>query len=84
MSTEFEKIQTLREGGPKRGRPSILTPEQKAERKRIQNAKNRLRNEARRRAFVVLQYRYNNEFQELLEAELNNLKNKDSRYSDAV
>ena len=84
MTSEFERIQQMRLGGARRGRPSTLTPEQKEERKKAQNAKNRLRNEARRRAYLVLQYRYENEFQETFQRELENLKSKDSRYSDSV
>jgi len=84
MTTEFERIQEMRLGGARRGRPSVLTPEQKEERKKAQNAKNRLRNEARRRAYLVLQYRYENEFNETFQQELQNLKNKDPRYSDAI
>jgi hypothetical protein len=80
--TEFEKIAKNREGmGVRRGRPSTLTPVEKAERKVVQNAKNRLRNEARRRAHIVLQYRYSMEFQQLLQEELDNLSNNDPRYS---
>lgn len=84
MTSEFERIQQARLGGTRRGRPSTLTPEEKAERKKTQNAKNRLRNEARRRAYLVMQYRYEEEFQKIFSNELENLRTKDSRYSDAV
>ena len=80
--TEFEKIVKNREGmGVRRGRPSTLSPLEKTERKVVQNAKNRLRNEARRRAHIVLQYRYSAEFQQLLQEELENLSQNDPRYS---
>lgn len=79
--TEFEKLQQQREGGARRGRPSTLTPEQKAERKKAANAKNRLRNEARRRAHIVLQYKYSEEFARLLQDEMKNLSKNDPRYS---
>jgi putative IMPACT (imprinted ancient) family translation regulator len=81
--TEFEKIAKNREGmGVRRGRPSTLSAVEKAERKVVQNAKNRLRNEARRRAHIVLQYRYSAEFQQLLQQELDNLSKNDPRYSN--
>lgn len=79
--SEFERITKQNAGLIRRGRPSTLTPEQKEERKEIQKIKNRLRNEARRRAHIVLQYRYQDEFNTLMEAELVNLQNTDSRYS---
>jgi hypothetical protein len=81
MTTEFERIVQQRQGGARRGRPSVLTQEQREERRKAQNAKNRLRNEARRRAYVVLQHRYNEEFQALLNQELENLSNNDPRYT---
>jgi folylpolyglutamate synthase/dihydropteroate synthase len=79
--SEFERITKQNAGLIRRGRPSVLTAEQKAERKEIQKIKNRLRNEARRRAHIVLQYRYQEEFTQLMESELQNLQNNDSRYS---
>lgn len=79
--TEFEKLVQQRQGGARRGRPSVLTAEQKAERKATQNAKNRLRNEARRRAHIVLQYKYSDEFARLLNEEIKNLAKNDPRYS---
>ena len=82
MTTEFERIVQQRQGAARRGRPSVLTQEQREERRKAQNAKNRLRNEARRRAHIVLQYRYNDEFQTLLNQELENLSKNDVRYAD--
>lgn len=79
--TEFEKLVQQRQGATRRGRPSTLTAEQKAERRAQANAKNRLRNEARRRAHIVLQYKYNEEFNRLLADELKNLSKNDPRYS---
>ena len=81
MTTEFERIVQQRQGAARRGRPSVLTQEQREERRKAQNAKNRLRNEARRRAHIVLQYRYNDEFQSLLNQELANLSKNDPRYA---
>jgi hypothetical protein len=52
----------------KRGRKP-LTPEIKAQRLEIQKQKNRLRQEARRRASMVLQHRYAEEFEALYKAE---------------
>lgn len=79
--TEFEKLVQQRRGATRRGRPSVLTAEQRAERKALANAKNRLRNEARRRAHIVLQYKYNDEFDRILAEELKNLAKNDPRYS---
>ena len=81
MTTEFERIVAQRQGAARRGRPVTLTPEQREERRKAQNAKNRLRNEARRRAYIVLQHRYNEEFQTLLSQELQNLAENDPRYA---
>lgn len=53
----------------KRGRKP-LPPEIKAERLEIQKEKNRLRQEARRRASLILQRRYENEFDSLYKQEL--------------
>lgn len=63
--TEGQEINTK----SKRGRKP-LPPEIKAERLEIQREKNRLRQEARRRAALVLQRRYNDEFETLYKAEL--------------
>jgi len=78
--SEFERITKQNAGLIRRGRPSVLTPEQKEQRKNVQKIKNRLRNEARRRAHIVLQYRYQDEFNSLMEEELTNLQKKDPRY----
>jgi hypothetical protein len=80
MPTEFEKLASS-PTGIRRGRVSRLTPEQRAKKAEETKAKNRLRNEARRRAHIVLQYRYAKEFQELLEMEMDNLLKTDSRYT---
>jgi hypothetical protein len=80
MTTEFERIVQQRQGAARRGRPAVLTDAQREERRKAQNAKNRLRNEARRRAYVVLQHRYSEEFQSLLNQELENLAKNDPRY----
>jgi len=82
MATEFEKLATS-PTGMRRGRISRMTPEQKAKKAEETKAKNRLRNEARRRAHIVLQYRYQSEFEELLNTELENLMKNDSRYDIA-
>lgn len=80
MSTEFEKLART---GLRRGRISRLTPEQKARRAEETKAKNRLRNEARRRAHIVLQYKYQSEFEALLQQEMENLIKTDKRYGNA-
>lgn len=80
MTTEFEKLASS-PTGMRRGRISRLTPEQKAEKLAETKAKNRLRNEARRRAHIVLQYRYPSEFEQLIESEMKNLIANDPRYA---
>jgi hypothetical protein len=79
MATEFEKLASS-PNGIRRGRISRLTEEQKAQRAEQTKTKNRLRNEARRRAHIVLQHRYKSEFEELMQNELDNLAKKDTRY----
>jgi hypothetical protein len=54
--------------GKKRGRKP-LPPEEKARRQEIQKAENRKRQEARRRASLVLQHRYSDEFAGLYKKE---------------
>jgi len=78
-ATEYEKLMSGG-GAIKRGRPSILTPEQKAQRKEEQKRKTRIRNEARRRAHLVLQHKYEEEYNHLVNQELVNL-GKSDRYS---
>lgn len=81
MSTTFEKMMSESTSkGVRRGRPAFLTPEEKAVRKERAKVQNRLRQEARRRAFVVLQHRYSEEFETLMAEELQNLSNNDDRY----
>jgi hypothetical protein len=80
MATEFEKLASS-PTGMRRGRISRLTAEQKAEKLVETKAKNRLRNEARRRAHIVLQYRYQSEFEQLIESEMKNLIANDPRYA---
>lgn len=83
MATEFEKLATS-SGKMRRGRVSRLTPEQKQHKAQETKAKNRLRNEARRRAHIVLQYRYQAEFEQLLQSEMENLAKNDERYRIAL
>ena len=80
MSTTFEKMINQSTSGVRRGRPTVLTPEQKELRKQRAKVQNRLRQEARRRAFVVLQMRYSEEFDALMAEELQNLSQNDNRY----
>lgn len=73
-TTEYQKlVQNQRVG--KRGRQP-LDPAEKERRLAAQREKNRLRNEARRRALIVLQHRYEGEYQSLLQAEFAALNNK--------
>lgn len=60
--------QTTEKRGP--GRPS-LPPEERARRKAEQSKIYKRRNEARRRATVVLRERHSEEFKSLLQQELN-------------
>jgi hypothetical protein len=83
MATEFEKLASS-PTGMRRGRISRLTPEQKKAKAEETKAKNRLRNEARRRAHLVLQHRYKSEFEVLLADEMDNLIKNDPRYSQTV
>lgn len=69
MATEYEKL-VAKPGAIRRGRPTDLTDEQRAQRKEEQKQKTRIRNEARRRAHIVLQHKYTDEYEQLLEAEL--------------
>lgn len=71
MATEFEKL-VSEPFGIRRGR-KVRTEEERAARTLETKAKMRLRNEARRRAHMVLQYRYENEFKELMQEEFINL-----------
>ena len=76
--TEFQKL-TAKGTGIRRGRPATLTSSQKRHRKEVAKIKNRLRNEARRRANTVLQTRYPEEFEEIMASEYAALKGE-SRY----
>lgn len=78
MASEFEKI-VQKNGTTRRGRPAYLTADQKRHRKHVQAIKNRKRNEARRRAYIVLQNRYEGEFNTLMANELAHLNN-DPKY----
>lgn len=76
--TEFQKL-TVKGTGIRRGRPATLTPSQKRHRQEVAKIKNRLRNEARRRANTVLQSRYAEEFDALMASEYDALKGE-ARY----
>jgi hypothetical protein len=79
MATEYEKLMSSG-SAIKRGRPATLTPEQKAARREEQKRKTRLRNEARRRAHLVLQHKYEEEYNHLVNQEIVNL-GKEPRYT---
>lgn len=68
--SEYSK---LRESGIKRGRPRH-TPEQRA----ASQVRNSVRQEARRRAHLVLKARHSKEFNEIYEAEMKDLINSAS------
>lgn len=77
MTTQYEKIKDKLKN--KSGRPT-LSPEEKARRKEIQKREMRRRAEARRRAYIVLQHKYEEEFKELFNDEYRNLDN-DTRFT---
>lgn len=65
-SSEYLK---LIKAGNKRSRTKNLTPEQAKDRSEEQARRNRMRQEARRRALMVLQHRHAAEYALLYEAE---------------
>lgn len=70
--TEYQEI-IADKTKSKRGRKP-LPAEEKARRVEIQKEKNRLRQEARRRASLVLQHRYADEFDALYKVEFANIE----------
>ena len=66
-TTEYQKLLNNKQVG-RRGR-TPLTPEERESRRQVQRERNRLRNEARRRALLVLQHRYEGEYSSILEQE---------------
>lgn len=70
--TEYQQI-IADKTKSKRGRKP-LAPEEKARRVEVQKEKNRLRQEARRRASLVLQHRYADEFEALYKVEFANIE----------
>jgi hypothetical protein len=76
--SEYENVV---QGTVKRGRKP-LSLEEKQGRIQIQKQQNRLRQEARRRAALVLQHRYADEFVKLFSVELNSLKNSKNKISN--
>lgn len=73
-TTEYQKLLQTKKVG-KRGRQPLEKSE-KERRQAQQRERNRLRNEARRRALIVLQHRYEGEYKDLLNAEFAALTNK--------
>lgn len=65
--SEYEKI--IEAVGKRRGRKP-LAPEERDRRRAIQREQNRKRQEARRRALLVLQHRYAEEFDAILSDEI--------------
>lgn len=66
-------------GEVKRGRKkTALTAKEIAERKERENIANRQRQEARRRASMVLQHNYRDEFSELYQRELANIQSEEN------
>lgn len=73
--SEYEKIIT--NVGKRRGRKPLPEAE-RARRKALQKEQNKRRQEARRRAYLVLQHRYPSEFEALLAEEYEALASKGS------
>ena len=71
----------LVQGNTKRGRKP-LPADEKQRRIELQKEQNRLRQEARRRAALVLQHRYSDEFTGLFSVELESLKNSKNKISN--
>lgn len=78
MTTQYEKLKTSLK--KKAGRPA-LSPEEKARRKEIQKQETRVRQEARRRAYLVLQHKYEDEFAQIFKEEYINLVSQASKTS---
>lgn len=70
MTTQYEKLRSSLK--KKAGRPA-LSPEEKARRKELQKQETRVRQEARRRAYLVLQHKYEEEFAQIFKEEYINL-----------
>ena len=69
MSKTTSEYLKLIKSGNKRSRARNLTPEQVKDRNDEQARRNRMRQEARRRALMVLQHRHAAEYAALYEAE---------------
>jgi hypothetical protein len=76
--SEYENVV---QGTAKRGRKP-LPAEEKQRRVELQKEQNRLRQEARRRAALVLQHRYSEEFSGLCSIELTSLKNSKNKINN--
>ena len=77
MTTQYERIKTQMKN--RMGRPA-LDPLEKERRREVQKAENRRRAEARRRAYLVLQHTYEDEFKKAFEEEYKNLAD-DARFT---
>lgn len=71
--SEYDRL--IENVGKRRGRKPLPEAE-RIRREEARKADNRLRQEARRRAFAVLQHRYTDEFNSLLTQEYDALSNK--------
>jgi hypothetical protein len=80
MTTQYERIKTQMKN--RMGRPA-LDPQEKERRHEIQKAENRRRAEARRRAYLVLQHKYEDEFKTIFNEEYSALES-DKRFVKTV
>ncbi len=71
MTTTYQEMR--KKLGTRRGRKP-LTPEERAKRKEERKAEVRRRMEAKRRAWFVLENKYNTEFKKIFEEEYESLK----------
>ena len=71
MSKTSKYEQMKKSGAVRRGRrPVEMTEEERAQHEEAKKAANRQRQEARRRALVVLEHQYKDEFNDLYRSEL--------------
>ena len=76
MTTQYNALKSKLQ--MRRGR-TPLPPEEKARREKQQKSENRRRAEARRRAYLVLQHKYEDEFKTVFSEEYSALEN-DKRF----
>lgn len=74
MSKQYETpYEKLKGSLKKKAGRTPLSAEEKARRKELQKQQTRIRQEARRRAYLVLQHKYAEEFEQIFKEEFINL-----------